>query len=92
MPGRGSIEEEEELLIAHTQTPFLSSLAPSKTVRTSATRGRCYDQNFLRFSSIFGKKLACFSKTNVMIKLLHNLALFCVKNANFFSEFFSKNI
>jgi hypothetical protein len=29
------------------------------------------------------KKLAFFSKTNVMIKILHNLALFSVKNANF---------
>jgi hypothetical protein len=36
------------------------------------SRGRCYDHNFLRF----GKKLAFFSKTNVMIKILHNLALF----------------
>jgi hypothetical protein len=34
-------------------------------------RGRCYDHNFLRFSTIFGKKLAFFSKTNVMIKILH---------------------
>jgi hypothetical protein len=27
-----------------------------------------------------------------MIKFLHNLALFCVKNANFFAEFFGENI
>jgi hypothetical protein len=27
-----------------------------------------------------------------MIKILHNLALFRVKNANFFAEFFGKNI
>jgi hypothetical protein len=38
------------------------------------------------------KKMAFFSKTNAMIKLLHNLALLCVKNANFFAEFFGKNI
>jgi hypothetical protein len=38
--------------------------------------GRCYDHNFRRFSTIFRKKLAFFSKTNVMIKILHNLALF----------------
>jgi hypothetical protein len=43
---------------------------------TRVTRGRCYDHNFLRFSTIFGEK-------NVMIKILHNLALFWVKNANF---------
>jgi hypothetical protein len=39
---------------------------------------------FRRFLTIFGeKKLAFFSKTNVMIKFLHNTALFGVKNANF---------
>jgi hypothetical protein len=38
--------------------------------------GRCYDHNFLRFLAIFCKKLAFFSKTNVMIKILYNLALF----------------
>jgi hypothetical protein len=27
-----------------------------------------------------------------MIKILHNLALFGVKNANFFAEFFGENI
>jgi hypothetical protein len=27
-----------------------------------------------------------------MIKILHNLALFWVKNANFFAEFFGENI
>jgi hypothetical protein len=41
-----------------------------------------------QFSAIFDNfrrtKLAFFSKTNVMIKILHNLALFWVKNANFF--------
>jgi hypothetical protein len=40
------------------------------------TRGRCYDHNFLRFLMIFGEKMAFVSKTNVMIKILHNLALF----------------
>jgi hypothetical protein len=54
--------------------------------------GRCYDLNFLRFSTIFGKKLAFFSKINVMIKILHNLALFWVKNVNFFAKFFGENI
>jgi hypothetical protein len=36
--------------------------------------------------------MAVFSKTNVMIKILHNLALFGVKNANIFAEFFGENI
>jgi hypothetical protein len=45
--------------------------------------------DFWQFSA---KKLAFFSKTNVMIKILHILALFCVKNANIFAKFFGKNI
>jgi hypothetical protein len=47
-----------------------------------------------QFSAIFAnfrQKLALFSKTNVMIIILHNLALFLVKNANF-SQFFSAKI
>jgi hypothetical protein len=52
--------------------------------------GRCYDHNFWRFLTIFGKKLAFFSKTNVMIKILHNLPMFWVKNANFFAIFLRK--
>jgi hypothetical protein len=45
--------------------------------------------DFCQFSA---KKLAFFSKTNVMIKILHILAWFWVKNANFFAEFFGENI
>jgi hypothetical protein len=47
---------------------------------------------FCDFRQFSAKKMAFFSKTNVMMKFLHNLALFRVKNANFFAEFFSKNI
>jgi hypothetical protein len=61
-------------------------------VNDRVTRGRCYDHNFLRFLPIFGEKMAFFSKTNVMIKILHNSALFLVKNAKFFAEFFGENI
>jgi hypothetical protein len=52
--------------------------------------GQCYDHNFLW--QFLAKKLAFFSKTNVMIKNLHNLSLFWVKNANFFAEFLGENI
>jgi hypothetical protein len=55
-------------------------------------RGRCYDHNFLRFFPIFGEKLAFFFNTNVMINFFQNLALFRVKNANFFAKFFGENI
>jgi hypothetical protein len=47
---------------------------------------------FCDFRPFSAKKLAFFSKANVMIKTLHNLALFRVKNANFFAEFFGENI
>jgi hypothetical protein len=39
---------------------------------------------FCDFRQFSAKKIAFFSTTNVMIKILHNLALFRVKNANFF--------
>jgi hypothetical protein len=47
---------------------------------------------FCDFWQFSAKKLAFFSKTNVMIKILHNLALFRVKHENFFAEFFGENI
>jgi hypothetical protein len=48
--------------------------------------------NFCDFCKFSAKKLAFFSKTNVMIQFVHNLALFWVKNANFFAEFFREKI
>jgi hypothetical protein len=45
-----------------------------------------------RFTAIFGKKWAFFSKTDVKIKILHNLPLLRVKNANFLSKKFAKII
>jgi hypothetical protein len=45
--------------------------------------------DFWQFSA---KKLAFFSQTNVMIKIMHNLALFWVKDVNFFAENFGDNI
>jgi hypothetical protein len=47
---------------------------------------------FCDFWQFSAKKLALFSKTNVMIKILHNFALFWVKNANFFAEIFGEKI
>jgi hypothetical protein len=46
--------------------------------------------NFWRFSTIFGDFRQFSAKTNVMIKFYQNLALFRVKNANFFAEFFGE--
>jgi hypothetical protein len=59
------------------QTIFLTQV--SVRIYQLIYGGRCYDHNFLRFSPIFGEKMAFFSKTNVTIHFLHNLALFCVK-------------
>jgi hypothetical protein len=41
---------------------------------------------------IFGEKIGVFLNTNVMINFFQNLALFWVKNAVFFAEFFGENI
>jgi hypothetical protein len=47
---------------------------------------------FFDFCQFLAKKLAFFSKINVMIKILHNLALFGVKKRQFFAIFFGENI
>jgi hypothetical protein len=47
---------------------------------------------FCDFWQFSAEKTAFFSKTNVMINFFQNLALFCVKNANFFANFFGENI
>jgi hypothetical protein len=47
---------------------------------------------FCDFSQFSAKKLAFFSKTNVMINFFQSLALFWVKNANFFAKVFGENI
>jgi hypothetical protein len=47
---------------------------------------------FCDFWQFSAKKMAFFSKTKLMIKILHILALFWVKNANFFAELFGENI
>jgi hypothetical protein len=54
--------------------------------------GRCYDHNFLRFSTIFGKKIGVFLKKQCYDQ---NFALFSFvlsKKRHFFAEFFGKNI
>jgi hypothetical protein len=45
---------------------------------------------FCDFRQFSAKKLVFFSKTNVMIKILHNLPLFWVKNGNFFRWIFRR--
>jgi hypothetical protein len=47
---------------------------------------------FCDFYPFSAKKMAFFSKTNAMITIFAKLALFCVKNANIFAEFFGENI
>jgi hypothetical protein len=86
------------------------SLFTLKLIPLSVTRSRCYDHNFLRFSTIFGekigvfltifcdfrqfsaKKLAFFSKTDVMITIFAKTSSSLSKNANFFAKFFGENI
>jgi hypothetical protein len=48
-----------------------------------------------QFSAIFdnfAEKIGVFLKNQCYDQNLHNLALFSVKNANFFAEFFGENI
>jgi hypothetical protein len=47
--------------------------------------------SYCDFRQFSAKQLAFFSKTNVMIKILHNLACFESK-MHFFAEFFGENI
>jgi hypothetical protein len=44
------------------------------------------------FRLFYAKKLAVFSKTNVVINFFHKLALFLVKNTNPFADFFCRNL
>jgi hypothetical protein len=46
--------------------------------------------NFFDFNQFSAKKLAVFSKTNVMITFWHKLVEVCAKNANFFAKVFGK--
>jgi hypothetical protein len=41
---------------------------------------------FCNFCQVLAKRLALFSRTNVMIKFFHNLALFWVKKRHFLGE------
>jgi hypothetical protein len=77
------VDENRFCLILKTQPPF---------VRIPSLESMLWSQFSAIFDNFLAKKLAFLSKTNVMIKFLHNLALFWVKNANFFAEFFGENI
>jgi hypothetical protein len=35
-------------------------------MKTAEIRGRCYDHNFLRFSTIFGEKIGVFLKKTML--------------------------
>jgi hypothetical protein len=50
-------------------------LYKGKSGKPAALRGRCNDHNFLRFWSIFKKKLAFFSKTYAIITFFQKLAV-----------------
>jgi hypothetical protein len=60
--------------------------------RIRVASGMLWSQFSAIFDNFWRKNWRFFSKTNVMIKILHNLALFRVKNANFFAKFFGENI
>jgi predicted membrane protein len=60
-----------------------ASAVAATLVVTVVTWGRCYDCNLFQFSV---KKMAFFSKTNVMIILWQKLAVVRAKKAKIFGE------
>jgi hypothetical protein len=67
--------ENPSRLYLHTQLLSFQHATLNKLNNSVMKRGRCYDHNFLRFSTIFCEKMAFFSKNNVMIKFWNNLAV-----------------
>jgi hypothetical protein len=53
---------------------------------------RCYDHNFLRFSTIFGEKFGVFLKNQCYDQILAKFSFVLSQNANFFVKFFGENI
>jgi hypothetical protein len=76
------------------ETSFLMLRAIHRNLSTGMSMFAQGSMLWSQFSAIFAiflrKKLAFFSKTNVMIKFLHNLALFWAKNAKFFAKKFRR--
>jgi hypothetical protein len=68
---------------------FQKTVQENPMGKNSHNLGSILWSQFFAILSIFAKKLAFFSKTNVMIQFLHNIFS---KNANFFENFFSENI
>jgi hypothetical protein len=69
------------------------SKIPIRHTDVSQIQGDQGSMLWSQFSAIFDnfrQKMAFFSKTNVTIKIFHNLALFWVKNANFLLNFSAK--
>jgi hypothetical protein len=50
---------------------FLCAKPDTRLEQGDRGGGRCYDHNFRQF---WAKKMAFFSKTNVMVKFLQNIA------------------
>jgi hypothetical protein len=75
--------------IAHKPSP---KPRPGSGRTWAQSRGRCYDHNFLRFLTIFCEKNGFFLKNQCYDQFFQNLALFWVKNANIFADFFGENI
>jgi hypothetical protein len=79
--GRRPFEARRRRTEAEFETPVFGVFEPGVDVMITI---------FCGFSLFSAKKLAFFSITNVMIKILHNLALFGVKDANFYADIFGE--
>jgi hypothetical protein len=92
--GSGTHREPAATIRLHISvTGKLKNWTPSKKKFQNFTNlGSMLWLQFSESFDNFGEKMAFFSKTNVMVNILHKLALFWVKNANFFAEKFCENI
>jgi S-adenosylmethionine:tRNA-ribosyltransferase-isomerase (queuine synthetase) len=61
-------------------------------LHSRVTRGRCYDQNFLRFSTIFGEKIGVFLKNQCYDQIFAQFSFAFDLKTPIFSPNFSAKI
>jgi hypothetical protein len=72
------------------QAGLLKLTSQDLTYSGRVTSGRCYDHNFLRFLTIFGKKMAFFLNTNVMINFFSKFSFVLSQKRQFFRKIFRR--
>jgi hypothetical protein len=82
-------EQSNKLRCVNYKSCNISAKTDQK-IKCSAMPG--VDVMITNFSDFLAKKMDFFLKTNVMIKILHNLAFILIQKRQFFAEFFVENI